>query len=642
MYGYTGRILHINLSTGEIRIEKKDDSFYRDYLGGSNVVAYYLLNEIKSQIDAFSEENVIVIATSVLTGTKMAGTGRFSMGCKSPLTDGMANSEAGGYFGPELKFAGYDGIVIKGKSKKPCYIWINDDSVEIRDGQQIWGKTTGEAEDIIREELEEPKCKVLQTGIAGENLVRFAAVTNELKHWCGRSGIGAVMGSKNLRAVVVRGTNDVKVHDSDKMNDFVKWFGSAHKTNDSILFKSRYGTIGGLDSMDAQGLLPTRNFKKGSFKHAYNIGGIELEESLLVGRGTCYACPIACKREVGYKGNDMEIEKRYGGPEFESSGSLAAGCEVASQKIACKANELCGKYGMDTISMGVTAAFAMECFEEGLIDLADTEGLDLSFGNGESLLKIIEMTANRTGFGDILAEGSYRAAQKIGGDAEKFSMTSKKQELPAHDPRGKWGVALGYAVSPTGADHLVSAHDPWFALVPDMTKEYTHMDISPMGYFGIKEPIPAMDLGTKKMRLFVHLQYLWSLYDVLDLCIFVGVPEYRMTTIEQIVQVINDVTGWDMSVWEAVKIGEKRIQLARIFNMKQGLGARDDVLPERMYQPLENGAHKGCAVDKKALENAISIYYEMMGWSKEGKPTLGKCVELGIEDFYFNVFGDEI
>lgn len=634
MYGWTGKILRVDLSNREVNVENKDESFYRSFVGGSNIIAYYLLNELPANIDAFDEDNLIVISTSVYTGTIMPGSGRFSVGCKSPLTGGIADSQAGGFWGPELKFAGYDAIVISGKADNPCYIWINNDHVEICDGSNIWGKTTGDVEDIIREELNEPKCKILQTGIAGERLVRYAAVTDGLMHWCGRGGTGAVMGSKNLRAIVVRGTNRVPVYNSEKMNEFAKWFSIVHKENDGIVFKKKYGTIGGLESMDAQGLLPTYNFRKGSLENAESIGGINLYDTLLVKSAGCYACPIKCKRVVGYKGDDFEIEERYGGPEYESAGSLASNCGITSQKHSCKANELCAKYGLDSISTGVTISFAMECFKRGLITKEDTGGLELSFSDGDVLLEIIRMIAYREGIGDLLAEGSWRAAQKIGGGAESFSMTTKKQELPAHDPRGKWGVALGYAISPTGADHLISAHDPWFAIEPNTEKQYTNMDILPMRYFGIFEPIPAMSLSSKKLRLFMHLQYLWSLYDVLDLCIFVGVPEYRMISIEQLVDVVNYITGWDMSTWEAIKIGEKAIQLSRMFNIKHGLSAKDDVLPNRLFEPLENGAHEGHAIDRDAFNNAVHRYYEMMGWDQYGKPTKGKFIELGIEDLY--------
>ena len=634
MYGYTGKILRIDLGSRKISIDEKDEKFYREFLGGSNIVAHYLLTELPRGIDAFDKENIIVIATSPFTGTSFPGSGRFSIGCKSPLTDGIANSEGGGYFGPQLKFAGYDGIVITGKSESPCYIWINDDKVEIRDGRSVWGKTTLEAENLIRSEVAEPRCKVLQIGIAGENLVRFAAVTNELAHWCGRGGVGAVMGSKNLRAIAVKGTGKVETHDPDKMKEFVKWFNAAHKQNESMVFKSKYGTLGGFDGMDAMGLLPTSNFRKGSFEHAEVVGGIHLAETILTKTDTCYACPVACKRVVDYKDDDMIIDGLYGGPEYDSMGSLASNCEIGSQKHACKANELCNMYGLDTISMGVTTAFAMECFEKGLLTKKDTDGLDLSFGNGESFLKVIEMTAHREGIGNVLAEGSWRAARTIGNGAEKFSMTAKKQEFPAHDPRGKWGVGLGYAISPTGADHLIAAHDPWFELEPDTEHEYTSMDITPMYYFGIREPIPAMSLDAKKLRLFVHLQYLWSLYNVIDVCIFEGVPEYRMISIEQLVDAINSITGWDMSVWEAVKIGEKAIQLSRLFNLRSGLSAKDDTLPERMFEPLLNGAHEGDSINKADFDKAVSTYYEMMGWDKEGWPTYGKFAELGLEDLF--------
>jgi aldehyde:ferredoxin oxidoreductase len=280
----------------------------------------------------------------------------------------------------------------------------------------------------------------------------------------------------------------------------------------------------------------------------------------------------------------------------------------------------------------------MECFEKGLITTKDTDGIKLNFGNSQALLQMIEKIVRRDGFGDLLAEGSYRAAKKIGKGAERFSMTSKKQEFPAHEPRGKWGVGLQYAVSSTGGDHLVTAHDTWFELEPHPEKRLAFIDISDMNVFGIRETIPATSLNEKKVQLFSYLELLWSLNNVIDLCIFVAVPEYRMMTLEEMINLINYVTGWDISFWETMKISEKGINMARLFNVKHGKTYKDDNLPERFFEPLENGPLKGMAINREEFNKALKIYYQIRGWSSEGIPTYGKFVELGIEDLYKEAF----
>jgi len=632
-YGYKGQIARINLTDRTVKIEKLNENFYKKYLGGRNIAAYFMLKEIPENIDPLGSENKLVVTTSILTGTPIPGSARHTIAAKSPLTGGFGESEGGGFWGPELKFAGYDGLIIEGEADTPVYIFIKNHLVTIKDAEHLWGKETGEVQDIIRKENNDIKIRVLQTGIAGEKLVKFAAVTNELKHWCGRCGLGAVMGSKKLRAIAVRGTGQVQVKYKKKVLGFCKWFSTNMKKNEGLSFKSKYGTAGGVIPMDTMGLLPTHNFREGSFKYAHMISGEEMYNKFLKKREGCYSCPVRCKRVVDYKNSNIVIEGKYGGPEYESIGTLGSACEIGDLKYICKANELCGRFGLDTISTGMTIAFAMECFERGIITTKDTEGIRLEFGNGDALLAIIEKIAKREGFGNILAEGSYRAAQIIGRGAEKYSMTVKKQEFPAHEPRGKWGVGLGYAVSPSGADHLVAAHDPWFESEPDKEHELTYMDISPMYYYGIRNPLPAKSLSPQKIRLFVHLQYLWSLYNVLDLCIFIGVPELRMTTIDQIVELVNNVCGWDLSHWELVKTGEKGIQMARLFNLKQGVLKDQDTLPDRMFEPLKNGAQKGTAINKNEFKKGLEIYYEMMGWNKDGVPTLGKLAELGIEEF---------
>ena len=633
-YGYTGKILRVNLTDSLITIDKQDESFYKKYLGGRNIAAYYMLKEIPVDADPLGPENKLIAATSILTGTPIPGSARHTLAAKSPLTGGFGDSEAGGFFGPELKFAGYDAIIVEGRSEKPVYIMIKDDDVQIKDASHLWGKDTGDVQEMIKDENGDGKIRVLQTGVAGENLVKYAAVTNELKHWNGRTGLGAVMGSKNLRAIAVRGTNPVLMADKAGVMDLAKWFAQNRKHNDGLMYTGEYGTSAGVAALDGMGLLPTENFRKGSFDKAAQISGEKMHDELLVKREGCYSCPVRCKRVVESKEGKIQFDKKYGGPEYETIGAIGSACAVSDLKVVCKANELCGRYGIDTISTGITIAWAMECFERGLIDESVTDGLKLNFGNGEVLLELIRKIAHREGFGAILAEGSYRAAEIIGNGTLEYSMTTRRQEFAAHEPRGKWNIGLAYAVSATGADHLVVAHDHAFMSEPDMNEDaITGMDLKPLHEFGIRKPMESTSLEPDKVRLFVKLQHLWSLYNVLDVCVFVGVPERRMFSLQQLLQMINRTCGWDLGFHEMVDIGEKGTQMARMFNMSHDCGSKWDKLPNRMFEPLENGAYKGVAIDKAEFESALALYYEMMGWTPEGSVTKGKIAEMGLMEF---------
>ncbi|MGL1894471.1 MAG: aldehyde ferredoxin oxidoreductase family protein [Spirochaetaceae bacterium] len=633
MYGATGKILRVNLTQKKITTEIQEDEFYRKYLGGRNIAAYYMLKEIPKGADPLGADNKLIVATSVLTGTPVPGTARHTLAAKSPLTDGYGDSEAGGFFGPELKFAGWDVIIVEGESDSPVYISIIDDKVEIKDASSIWGKSTGDAQEIIRDELGDVKVRVLQTGIAGENLVKYAAVTNELRHWNGRCGMGAVMGSKKLRAIAVRGSGKISMKNRDGVLKHSKWFAQNMKKNEGLSYFSEYGTASGVDALNGMGLLPTKNFMKGTFDKASELNADKMHDELLVKREACYACPVRCKRVVEIKDKDLTVDKKYGGPEFETIGATGSACGISDLKIVCKANELCGQYGLDTVSAGMTIAWAMECFEKGLITLEDTDGVELNFGNGKAMLQMIKLIAKREGFGKILAEGSYRAGEIIGKGSKKYSMTSRKQEFAAHEPRGKWNIGLGYAVSATGADHLVVAHDHAFESRPDEDNELGGMDLSPLKVFGITEPMKATSLDYQKIKLFKHLQSLWSLYNVLDVCIFVGVPERKMFKLEHILDIINQTCGWDMDFSEMIKIAEKGTHMARIFNDINGLGAKSDTLPNRMFEPLEDGPYKGVAINKDDFDNALKLYYEIMGWDINGKPTEGTLINLDLHEF---------
>jgi aldehyde:ferredoxin oxidoreductase len=619
-YGYNGKILRVDLSAGKISVDEPDEIFYRRYMGGRGIALYYLLKELKPGTDPLSPDNLLIFAPSVITGAPIQGTSRFTVASKSPLTGTYGEGEAGGHWGPELKFAGFDAVIIRGKAKKPVYLWIHDGKAEIRDAGGIWGKPTKEAQEGIRGELGDDKIRVAQIGPAGEKLVRFACVVNELQDVNGRGGMGAVMGSKNLKAIAVRGTKRIEMKDPEKVNALVKWFNENFPKNPDVPGLRNIGTSQLVLALNASGGLPTRNFHEGSFEGAEEISGERMKETILIGRRACFACSVACKRVVKVD-EPFKVDPAYGGPEYESIAALGSCCGVSDMKAVVKANEICNAYGMDTISTGVAVAFAMECFENGILTKEDTGGIDLRFGNAGAMVKMVENIAKREGLGDILAEGVKRAAERIGRGAERFAIHVKGKEVPMHEGRWKTGVGLGYAVSPTGADHVQMEHDPCF--------ETKGLFLDQLRPIGILEPVDSLDLGPRKVRLFTYLQHWWSLGNCLDICLFTTAP-VRVWTIPQVVEMVNAVTGWDTTTWELMKVGERATTMARAFNVREGFTKDDDWLPERFFQPIEGGPLKGTKLSKEVVRKAIATYYQMMGWGEDGVPTKAKLEELDV------------
>jgi len=616
-YGYHGRILRVNLTDGRVWVERKDDTFYRRYFGGWGIIAYYLLRELRAGVDPLSPENKLIFAAGVVTGVPIPGSGRNAVGAKSPLTGGFGASEAGGFFGAELKKAGFDGIVIDGRAERPVYLWVHDGEAEIRDAQHLWGMHTKDSQEAIRRELGDPLIRTAQIGPAGERLVRYACILNDLKHSAGRCGLGAVMGSKNLKAVAVRGHGRVEVADPDGVRRL------AREMRNQILSRER--GLGGVDTdlgtgswMTAHvlsGNLPTRNFRDGLFPNPEAISAQTIKETVRLRMEGCYACPMRCKKVVKVD-EPWKVDPAYGGPEYETLAALGSNCGVDDLKAICKANEICQRYAIDTISAGVTIAFAMECFENGLLSEEDTGGLRLNFGNAEAVVRLVEMIGERRGIGDLLAEGTRRAAEKIGRGAEKYAVHVKGQEVPMHEPRLKRALGLGYAVSPTGADHVHNVHDTSFLTPADWER------VKPLG---ILDPAPLEDLGPNKIRLLIYMTNWMVLDNCLVMCSFVP------WTFDQKVEIVRAVTGWSTNLWELMKVGERAINLARVFNLREGFTERDDWLPERFFQPQTSGPLSKTAISRKALERAKRIYYRMMGWDEGmGVPTRGKLEELGI------------
>ncbi len=623
-YGYTGKILRIDLSKKKIWIENQDEKFYRKYWGGRGIALYYMLKLIPDfRIDAYHPRNVLVFATSVVTGAPFPGNSRFTVAAKSPLTGGYGESEAGGFWAPALKRAGFDTIVIEGTSSEPVFLWVHDGQCEIRLAQKLWGKTTGETENIIKKELGDSKIQVACIGPAGENLVRYASIHNNLKHVNGRTGMGAVMGSKKIKAIAAKGTQKISLYDEDKVREKARWFTQKFKDNVVNLTHFELGTSGGVLGVNELGVLPTRNFQEGVFEGAKEICGQKMKETISVGKEGCFACPVGCKKKVEVKTGPFSVDHKYGGPEYETIAAFGSNCGISDLKAIAKANELCNKYGLDTISTGNAVAFAMECYEKGLIDTNDTGGIELRFGNVAGMVKLVEDIAMRCNLGNLLAEGVKRASERIGRESEKFAIHVKGEEAAMHEPRGKLGVGLGYAVGPKGADHIEMEHDECFV---SEDSEFLK-DIEPLGIF---DPLDTTDISLKKVRMFTYLQQLWGIYMILDICIFVAAPGGTFK-LDDILELAKAVTGWGVSLFELMKASERALSMARIFNVKSGITPRDDSLPARFFTPLKKGNYDGKIVPKEEFEGAVKSYYRMMGWDDEGMPTKEKLAELDID-----------
>ncbi|CAB49871.1 aldehyde ferredoxin oxidoreductase [Pyrococcus abyssi] len=606
MFGYWGKILRVNLTDGTIKEETFNEEFAKKWLGTRGFGIYFLLKEMDPKVDPFSPENKLIFATGPLTGTSAPTGGRYMVITKSPLTGYIAMANSGGYFGAELKFAGWDAIIIEGKADHPVYLYIHDENVEIRDASKVWGKLVSETEKALKEEVGDKHVQIASIGPAGENKVRFAAVMNNGHRAAGRGGVGAVMGSKNLKAIVVRGHKRVEVADKGKFMEVIREKIEKLK-KDPVAGGGlpKYGTAVLVNIINEHGLYPTRNFQTGVFEYAYEQSGEAMAAKYLIRNKPCFACPIGCGR-VNYLPSIGETE----GPEYESTWALGANLGINDLASIIEANHFADEYGMDTISLGGTLATAMELYERGLIKQEDIGGENeppFRFGNTEVLHYWIHKIAKREGFGDILAEGGYRLAERFNGT--EYFMGVKKQELPAYDPRGAEGHGLGYATNNRGGCHI---------------KQYM---ISPeiLGYPYKMDP---HDISDEKVKMVILFQDLTALIDAAGLCLFttfgLGADDYR--------DMLNAALGWDFSTEDYLKIGERIWNAERLFNLKAGLDPlKEDTLPKRLLEePMPEGPNKGHVV---RLKEMLPRYYKLRGWTEDGRIPEEKLKELGLEEF---------
>lgn len=625
-YGYIGRVLRVDLSEGTCTVEEQPETFYRNYLGGSGIGLYYLLRELPPGCDPLSPDNMLVFATGVVTGTPFSGQSRCTASAKSPLTGAIGDSQVGGFFPAELKAAGFDAIVITGAAAAPVYLWIKDGAAELRDAGHLWGKDTAETEDSLRAELGDAKIRCAEIGVAGEQHNRLAAIMHMANRAFGRTGMGAVMGSKRLKAIAVRGTQPPQVADRKAVQELNAWGAKELKTNPSMGDLHVNGTSGAVPFQQLTGGLPTRNWHSGVFERFEDIAGETMTNTILKGRDTCYACVTRCKRVVEVTEGEHPVAPRFGGPEYETIAALGSYCGIGDLVAIANANELCNRHGMDTIGTGATIAWAMECFEHGLLTTDDTDGLTLRFGDAALLLALVDQMAHRRGFGAVLADGSAAAARRIGRGTEAFVVAVKGAELPAHMPEVKRSLGLIYAVNAFGADHQSSEHDVSYA--PDAS-EREHARLAQLG---LTRPEDARALDAEKVKFAWRTQRVFSLADTLSLCQFDWGPAWQMYGPEHFPRIVKAVTGWDVSLDELLLAAERRIHMQRVFNQREGFDRSHDMLPPRVYAPKVGGASDGVAVTPEELEHAKDLYYGLAGWDlATGWPTPDTLRRVGLE-----------
>lgn len=599
MYGWVGQLLRVDLSSGECKVEKLDPVLARDYVGARGLASKILYDEVDPGVDPLAPQNKLIFMTGPLTGTAAISGSRYNVVTKSPLTGAIAASSSGGYFGGELKYAGFDGIILEGKAAEPVYLWIEDGACELRPAGELWGKNTHETEDAIKAATC-PNAKVACIGPAGEKLVRFACVINDKHRAAGRSGVGAVMGSKNLKAIAVRGHGGVKVADGPAFREAVLAALAKIKANDVTHGGlPAYGTAVLVNVINAHGGLPTRNFQTGVFAGAAKISGEALAESYLVRKKGCLACPIACGRATLVPGGPFAGHGE--GPEYEALWSMGADCGIDDLAAVTKANFLANELGYDPITFGSTLACAMELYEKGYLPAQDTE-LPLEFGNAAVLVETARKVGYREGIGDLLAEGSYRLAERYG--HPELSMSSKKQEYPAYDPRAIQGIGLNYATSNRGGCHV---------------RGYT-VAAEVMGI-----PVQADPLAAEgKAALVKAFQDLTALVDASGMCLFttfaLGAPD--------VAGMLAPATGVPYTEESGLLIGERIFNLERLFNFAAGLTKADDTLaPRLLEEPMPEGPARG---KTSALAQMLAEYYQLRGWDEEGRVTAATRERLGL------------
>ena len=615
LYGYAGRVLHVDLTTGKTHVEPLNEDYAKKYIGGIGLGMRLWLDHSKPEVDPFSPENPLILTTGPISGTVWpTGGNGHAFVSKSPQSYGVGEAKSHGSFGTELKRAGYDAVIFKGKAEKPVYVWIDDDSVQLLDASHLMGKSPADTEDTIREELGDYYIRVAAIGPAGEKLVRIACIINDKTRAAGRTGMGAVMGSKNLKAIAVRGTHDVTVAKPEEFMEYVKEFHERMKGPAT----QKYRTLGTPENVlvhNSLSCMPTRNYNNSRFEGAEKVSGENLNERFVAKIIGCSSCAMRCEHicvvpEGPYKGTMTRME-------YEPLWAMGPYCGVDRLDAIIKGMDLCNYYGIDAISAGVIVGFAMDCYEKGILTEKDFDGIDARFGNHEALVKIIEKMGKREGIGDILAEGVKTAGEKIGRGAEKLAQHIKGVEVTGYDLRCLKTAALGFAVSFRGADH--NRHGAYA--------------------FDVKGKVNRLVAEKGRGKMVKDMEDVYTLIDSFIVCKFSRGTYYK--ELEDMTKLYILVTGIEMTPEEMKRSGERINNVARLFNIREGLGRKDDTLPYKvMHQPIQDeGPSKGAYVTQEELDLLLDDYYMARGWTREGVPTVEKLKELGMDDLIYIVEG---
>ena len=608
MLGYAGRILYVDLTTGKTRAEKLNEEIARKYIGGIGIGMKLWLANSKAGVDAFDPENPLVLALGPVSGTMFpTGGNGHAFISKSPATNGVGEAVSHGTFGAELKRAGYDAVVLTGKAERPVYLWIDDDSVQLLDAASIWGKSPSETEDAIKDEVGDYYVRVASIGLAGEKLSKIANIINEKTRAAGRTGLGAVMGSKNLKAIAVRGTHDIVVAKPDEFMEMVKEFHERMKGPAA----QKYRTLGTAENVMIQNALycmPTRNYNNAHFENAEKVSGEALNERYITKIIACNSCAMRCEheavvREGPYKGTMARME-------YDNLWAFGPNCGIDKLDAIIKAAELCNYYGLDATSTGVTVGFVMDCHETGILSHEDLGGIDAHFGNAEALIQLIEKIGKREGIGDVLADGVKVAAEKIGKGSDKLAQNIKGLEVTGYDLRCLKTAALGFAVSFRGADHNRSG-----AYALDMTGK-----------------VDRLKAEKGRGKLVKDSENVYALIDSLIVCKNAKGTLYK--ELADMAKLYTLVTGYEMTPEELSAAGERINTLARLINLREGLSRKDDTLPWKvMNQPIpDDGPAKGAMVTQDELDLLLDDYYQSRGWTLDGIPTKSQLNKLGMED----------
>ena len=608
LHGYAGRVLHVDLSTGKTHVEPLNEDYAKKYIGGIGLGIRMWLDYSKPGVDPLSPENPLLLIIGPISGTMWpTGGNGHAFVSKSPQSFGVGEAKAHGTFGTELKRAGYDVVILKGKAERPVYVWIDDDSVQLLDASQLWGKSPADTEDAIREELGDYYIRVAAIGVAGERLARMACIINDKTRAAGRTGLGAVMGSKNVKAIAVRGTRDIVVAKPDEFMEYVKEFHERMKGPAT----QKYRTLGTPENVlvhNSLACMPTRNYNNASFEGAAKVSGEVLNEKFVAKIIGCSSCAMRCEHvcvvgEGPYKNTMTRME-------YETLWALGPYCGVDRLDAIIKGMELSNYYGIDAISAGVTVGFAMDCYQRGILTQKELDGIDAKFGNADAMVQLVEKIGKREGIGDILADGAMFAARKIGKDSEKLAATIKGVESTGYDLRCLKTAALGFAVSFRGADH--NRHGAYA--------------------FDVKGKVNRLVAEKGRGKMVKDMEDIYNLIDSFIVCKFSRGTYYK--ELPDMAKLYTLVTGFDITTEDLKRAGERIQNVAKLFNIREGLGRKDDTLPWKvMHEPVpDEGPSKGAMVTQAELDLLLDDYYEARGWSKEGVPTVAKLKELGMDD----------